>query len=283
MSSARRTPTRSLAVADATNYPMLGAIAVAAQGFSPPDSKVLALRGGGISNEALYNGLVGLNAMVGAQGWLAPKSTMELYGPTDLSDQESFCLRALSGVQLMTAATMIAAETDLDNAVATCWLAWGLSTAANVPLLEKLDVPKGPLIGSIAFFGVVGELTRRGMLNADLSTKILAVMLVPVSIAEIIAPQQVLDTFSMPQPSPLAKSLFENFSFTKLCTGLFLVTTKLTGNRGLGLAAGAAGSVANCVKTLTRADAVGLKKPGLLVWTVVQSAVALLAFKNELA
>ena len=108
-------------------------------------------------------------------------------------------------------------------------------------------------------------------------------MLVPVSIAEIIAPQQVLDTFSMPQPSPLAKSLFENFSFTKLCTGLFLVTTKLTGNRGLGLAAGAAGSVANCVKTLTRADAVGLKKPGLIVWTVVQSAVALLAFKNELA
>ena len=66
------------AVADATNYPMLGAIAVAALGFSPPDSKVLALRGGGISNEALYNGLVGLNAMVGAQGWLAPKSTMEL-------------------------------------------------------------------------------------------------------------------------------------------------------------------------------------------------------------
>ena len=89
----------------------------------------------------------------------------------------------------MTAATMIAADTDLDNAVATCWLAWGLSTAANVPLLEKLDVPKGPLIGSIAFFGVVGELTRRGMLNADLSAKILAVMLVPVSIAEIIAPQ----------------------------------------------------------------------------------------------
>ena len=55
------------------------------------------------------------------------------------------------------------------------------------------------------------------------------------------------------------------------------------GNRGLGLAAGAAGSVANCVKTLTRADAVGLQKPGLLAWTVVQSAVALLAFKNELA
>ena len=67
---------------------------------------------------------------------------------------------------------MIAAETDLDNAVATCWLAWGLSTAANVPLLEKLDA-KGPLIGSIAFFGVVGELTRRGMLNADISAEIL--------------------------------------------------------------------------------------------------------------
>ena len=68
------------------------------------------------------------------------------------------------------------------------------------------------------------------MLNADVSA-VLAVMLVPVSIAKIIAPQQVLDT-SMPQPSPLAKSLFENFSFTKLCAGLFLVTTKLTGTAG---------------------------------------------------
>ena len=62
-------------------------------------------------------------------------------------------------------------------------------------------------------------------------------------------------------------------------TGLFLVTTKLAGNRAApsrDSPPALAGSVANCVKTLTRADAVERRaaKPGLLVWTVVQSAVA---------
>ena len=114
---------RDRCVADATNYPLLAAIAVAALGFSPPDSKVLALRGGGISNEALYNGLVGLNAMVGAQaGWRqSPRWAVR----ADRSQRPGELLSARSR-PAHDGGHHDAAETDLDNAVATCWLAWGL-------------------------------------------------------------------------------------------------------------------------------------------------------------
>ena len=78
--------------------------ALSALGFSSPDSKVgpaLKLRGGGVSTDALYKSTAYLNALVGLQGFLAPKSTIEMYGPTDLSEPETFQLRALSGVQVM--------------------------------------------------------------------------------------------------------------------------------------------------------------------------------------
>ena len=67
----------------------------------------------------------------------------------------------------------------------------------------------------------------------------------------------------------------------QLATGLLLLTSKTTGKKSLGLAAAAGATLANCVKTITRADKVGLKKPGLAVWAVLQGAIALLALKNK--
>lgn len=179
--------------------------------------------------------------------------------------------------------TMLAASTDIKSAVSICLLGWGLATAANVPLLEKLDVPKGPVVGSALTFLLLGELTRQGKLSAGIAGKILAALLIPVSLLEIASPKTILDSFKLPEASPLAMSLFENFSWTKLSTGMLLLVGSMTGKLGLGLAAYTATSAVNCIKTLLRADACGLEKPGLIVWTILQSAVALLAYRNEMA
>ena len=69
----------------------------------------------------------------------------------------------------------------------------------------------------------------------------------------------------------------------QMSTGFFLLTTKMTGKRGLGLAACTAGNVLNCIKAIIDADKVGLNKPALGVWAAVSAAIGLLAFKNEKA
>jgi hypothetical protein len=253
---------------------------VAALGFSSPDSKLLALRGG-VKTDTLLSSFEVLNILVGMQGWLAPKSTMEQYGPKDISDEESAYLRCLSSFNVVAGVTMVAAETDLKSAYSTALLAWALATSANTAVLEKLDVPKGPIVGTIALFGAVGELARQGKIDAEIAGYFLLFGLIPLSIGEIISPQTTLDAFGMKQPSALTKSLFENFAFTKLNTGMFLLITKLTGKKGLGLAAFAAGNFVNTIKTLTRAKKVGLAPPGLAVWSVLSGAIGLLAYKNE--
>jgi hypothetical protein len=255
-------------------------VAISALGFTA-EPKLLALRGGGVSTDVLFNSFEALNILVGMQGWLTPKCTMEQYGPKDISDEESAYLRVLSSFNVVAGVTMIAAETDLKSAYSTSLLAWALATSANVAVLEKLKVPKGPIVGTIAVFGAIGELARQGKIDAEIAGKFLLLGLIPLSIGEIVSPQTTLDAFGLKEPSALTKSLFENFSFTKLNTGLLLLVTKLTGKKGLGLAAFAAGNVANTVKTLTRAKKVGLAPPGLAVWAVLSGAIGLLAYKNE--
>jgi hypothetical protein len=245
------------------------------------DSKLLALRGGGVTNDQLINLMGGLAIVQGMAGWIAPKKTMAPYGIKEMTNEEMGFLRFLMGINVVSGVTMFA---DESTAVPTCLTAWALSTTANVPLMETFEIPppKAPIFGSIAVFGVLGELARQGKIGDDIAFNILTVLLVPLSMAEIAAPQAPLDAFGVAKPSTLGKSLFENFSFTKMSTGLFVLVSKLTGKKGLGLAASCAGNSLNCIKTITRADAVGISKPGLIVWTALQTAVAVMAYKNEM-
>merc|ERR1711998_181605 len=156
-----------------------------------------------------------------------------------------------------------------------------LSAAAQVPLLKKLDVKTDMVIGTVVVLAALGELARRGTISENVAGNINNVWLILISVSEMFKQQAVLESFGWTDASPLTKSLMENFSFAKLSTGLFLLISKLTGKRGLGLAAAAATNTCNCIVTFTRADKVGLKKGGLLVWSALSSAIALLAFRNE--
>ena len=111
VSSRRKTFPSSRATTDrCRRAPMLALLALSA-GFSAPqstsklpalsNSKLLALRGGGISTEALYNTVIGINGVTAFQGWLAPKKTMEMYGVADMAPAESVFLRTLSGMNFV--------------------------------------------------------------------------------------------------------------------------------------------------------------------------------------
>lgn len=258
-------------------------ITASAAGFSPVDSKVLALRGGGgVNNDQLSNTLAGINIATGIQGWVMPEKTMAMYGVDSITDEEKFMLRGLMGANIVQGVTMLA-ETQLDigKAVGIPMLGIGISTAAQVPLLKKLDVSTDMVIGTAVVLAALGELARRGTINENVAGNINNVWLLLISVSEMFKQQAVLESFGWTNSTPLTKSLMENFSFTKASTGIFLLISKLTGKRGLGLAAAAASNTCNCIVTFTRADKVGLKKGGLLVWSALSSAIALLAFRNE--
>lgn len=248
--------------------------------FLVPESKLLALRGGGVvSNDVLIKSLASLFIVTGLQGWVAPKATMASYGVAEMSDHEGTYLRLLSGINFVAGATMLASE---ETAASLCLIMWALSTTANIPLLEAFDAPKPAIAGFAAVFGGLGLLGKLGVLSADIVTYIAAFFLIPVSIPEIINPQTTFDMFNMPSASPLVKSLFGNFSWIKVCIGLFLLVRKLTGKAGFALAAAMVGNLANLAQTLVGADKAGLGKLGLIVWAVICSVVGGLGLANDI-
>jgi hypothetical protein len=235
-----------------------------------------------VNNDQLSNTLAGINIVTGVQGWAMPEKTMAMYGVETISDEEKYMLRGLMGANIVQGVTMLAeTQMDIGKAAGIPMLGIAVSCAAQIPLLKKLDVKTDAVIGTVVVLAALGELARRGTINENVAGNINNLWLILVSVSEMFKQQAVLDSFGWTDPSPLTKSLMENFSFTKLSTGLFLLISKLTGKRGLGLAAAAASNTCNCVVTFTRADKVGLKQGGLLVWSALSSAIALLAFRNE--
>ena len=70
------------------------------------------------------------------------------------------------------------------------------------------------------------------------------------------------------------------FLRAQIAIGAFLLTTKTTGNTGLGLSAMAAVLMLNVVLTALKPDT-GVAKPGLAVWAVLQAVIGTLAYLNE--
>jgi hypothetical protein len=117
--------------------------------------------------------------------------------------------------------TLIAAQTGLDTAVTTFAIAWALAITYNVAILEKWGADKGQLIGFIVTLGAVGELSRRGIMPASWAFNIMVpFFLFTGFMIDRLMPQQIMAQFvpdmSGAASTPLVKSLFLNFSFTKV-------------------------------------------------------------------
>ena len=65
------------------------------------DSKLLALRGGGVTNDQLINLMGGLAIVQGMAGWIAPKKTMAPYGIKEMTNEEMGFLRFLMGINVV--------------------------------------------------------------------------------------------------------------------------------------------------------------------------------------
>ena len=186
--------------------------------LATPKSNLLALRGGGVvSTDVLYNTQAGLIMLTGLQGWLAPVNTLEMYGVKSATDGETAWLRVVSGMNVVLAVTMVAAQTGLDTAVTACALAFAFAVCYNVPVLEKFGVEAGQLAGFVVVLGAVGELARRGIMPASWAFNFMVFgLLIAGSVADRLVPQQIMDMYKMPAPTALMKSLFMNFSLTKV-------------------------------------------------------------------
>jgi hypothetical protein len=250
--------------------------------LATPKSNLLALRGGGIvSTDVLYNTQAGLIMLTGLQGWVAPVNTLEMYGVKDATDGESTWVRVVSGMNIVLAVTMVAAQTGLDTAVTTCALAFASAIAYNVPIFEKFGVDKSQLVFFIVLMGAIGELSRRGIMPANWAFNVLVpFFLIGMSVIDRLAPEKIMEAYKMPKPTALMNSLFMNFSLTKMAIGAFLLTIKLTGKTGLGLAAMSAALLVNVGITALNKEA-DVDKAGLIFWGVMQAAIGGLSFLNE--
>lgn len=259
-------------------------IIIAAMSFTAdPNSKLLALRGGsGISTGALVDTAAAVNIVGGMAAWLAPKGNLESYGVKgEITASDTFFIRLIAGVQLALGAALVAGKTDVDK-LALVWL-YGhvIACLANIPMLEQLSVPKGPIVACIAAFAVLGELTRLGVVQPGHLTNIVMVVYTLTSLQEILLPQPTLHTF-LPgrQPTPLVKVFFQSFSATKLQAGLFLLLTKLTGKHSSGLVAWASVGVGLCIWNAMQADKLGMQRRMFFGWLSAQAVFALLAYTS---
>ena len=199
------------------------ALSVLSLSFAPnskvPASKVLELRGGGVTTDQLTNTMATVSMGIGLFGWVAPKTLFESHGAKDTSADDAAFMRVLSSLNFVQGAVLFAAvESDIGKAASVAMIGWALATCANLPVIESMvGDKKGGVVGCIVVLGALGELARRGVIGTDLAVKISGCLLLS-SVLEIFMPKPVLDAF-MPnkEQSPLSKSLFENFSFTKVC------------------------------------------------------------------
>jgi hypothetical protein len=261
-------------------------ISALALGFHAPDSKLLALRGGAVSTEALSTTLSGLNIVTGTFGFVAPKTNLAGYGMAekDFTPDVKCFMRCLALGQIVNGATLVAAETDADKATTVSLTGMALLLLAAVPGFEDMDVPKGPISAWIVVLAALGKLSREGKLDATLAAKISGLFQIVTSVQEIVKPSMTYDVYKMPTPSALGEMLLQGFAWNKLGNGLFVLLGKTTG-KSLGLAVTCAAAAANCFKMGIgdTCEKAGVEKAGPLAWGVVQAAIGLLAYQNSQA
>jgi hypothetical protein len=256
-------------------------------GFAAPESKLLALRGGGeISTEKLSTTLSSLYIATGALGFVAPKTNLAGYGMAekDFSTDVKCFMRCLALGQIVNGATLIAAEVDADKATTVSLTGMALLLLASVPGFEDMDVPKGPIAVWIVVLAALGKASREGKIDATTAAKVSGFFQIVTSVQEILKPSITYDAYKMPRPSNLGEMLFQGFAWNKLGNGLFVLLGKTQG-KSLGLAVSLACSAANCFKIAVgdTAENAGVKKAGPLAWGVLQGAMGALAYKNSQA
>jgi len=237
------------------------------------ESKLLALRGGSV--DAATTTQAALMIASGLGSWIAPKESLAMYGvKKQATAGETFFMRAIAGIQFATAATLLVGKTDIDKALIVWLYSHALSTLSNIPMIEGLNAPKPPIVFCIGLFVIIAELARKGVLSATMALYVVAAFYFLTSVVEIITPTTTTTAFGFVDSSGLAEGLVSTFGANKLAIVLFLLVTKTTGKNGYGLAASALTIIGLCIKNAIEADKMGIEKPGLIFWGVVQAAIA---------
>ena len=170
-------------------------------------------------------------------------------------------------------------KTDIDKAMIALLYVHSFVCLGNIPIIENLKVAKGPVLATVAVMVALAELGRQGVIPANVMAYVVGAFYILPGLVEVLSPQTTFESFGFAL-SPLGKTLGSNFGAIKVSAALFLAVTKLTGKAGLGLAAAAAVGVLNCFKVAASAGETGIEKPGIIVWALLQSVIAILAYKG---
>ena len=177
---------------------------------------------------------------------------------------------------------LMVGKTDIDKAMIALLYSHAIACLGNIPIIEHLKVAKEPVLATIAFMAIIAELGRQGIIPADAMAYVTSAFYILPSLLEVFSPETTFESFGFAL-SPLGKLLGGNFGAIKVSAGVFLLVTKLTGKVELGLAAAAAVGVLNCFKVAASADETGIEKPGIIFWALIQSVIAILAYKGAIA
>jgi hypothetical protein len=236
------------------------------------DSKLLALRGGGVDP---ITTLAALNVASGLGSWIAPKESLAMYGvKREVTAYELFWMRAIAGVQFASAAALMVGKTDIDKATIVWLYSHALATLANIPMIEAMGAPKSAVVACIGIFVLISALAQKGVISGMATIYAVAAFYVLTSVIEVFSPSTTTTAFGFTETSGLVEGLTATFGANKLATVLFLVVSKLTGKSGVGLVASCATIFFLCIKNSLAAETMGIEKSGLAFWAVAQAVLA---------
>ena len=151
----------------------------------------------------------GLSVVTGVIAYAAPKTNLAGYGvaEADVTKDAKGFMRLLAAGQIVNGATLIAAETDLDKAVATSLTGSAVMLLTAIPAtFELMDAPTGPILLWVAVLTTVGKMAREGKIGKDAALKFAALFQIVTSVQEILLPALTWDTYKSarsPRHEPL--------------------------------------------------------------------------------
>jgi len=169
-------------------------------------------------------------------------------------------------------------KTDIDKATIVWLYSHALATLGNIPMIEAMGAPKPAVVVCIGLFVLIAALAQKGAISATVAMYVVAAFYIPTSVTEVFSPTTTTSAFGFTETSGLVEGLTATFGANKLATVLFLLVSKTTGKTGLGLVASCATIFLLCIKNGLAAETMGIEKPGLMFWGVVQAAIAYFGF-----
>ena len=113
-------------------------------------------------------------------------------------------------------AALNSGKSDFNKAALTFIMGHAIQCAACTPLVEKLNVPMGGIIGSGLVILGLGQLTQLGILKPEHLTNVAIFAYCVISLQELLMPKPTLEAFGFPDATAVTKMLMGSYATVKV-------------------------------------------------------------------